>query len=408
VSAAAAPSPRRRRGLSWRTIRAIMRREFTDVLRDRRSLILTFLYPISMLIMYGYGIRYDVDNVPLTILDYDETPESRNLSQQMVRSGYFHLVRWARTAHDVDRDLTTDASKAAVIIPVDFAAHIRAGRPVAVQALIDGSDSNTATIAQGYLLAMIARYAAELTATGGAGVPAARLGAAPFGAFRRGPPPAAAGAPIQLQSRMWYNPELKSVNFIVPGIIAVIMMIVGAILTALSIVKEKERGTIEQILVSPIRPLEMMIGKIIPYVIIAFIDLAIVVGAGYLVFRVPIRGSLLQLAIFSLLYLISSLGTGVFVSTIAENMQTAMLAAIFLSLLPSVLLSGFVFPIENMPLPIQVITYFFPGRYFVTAIRGIYLKGVGIGVLWPQAALLLCFSVGIVWLSASRFQEKLG
>ena len=382
------PRPRRRRGLSWRTIRAILRREFTDVRRDRRSLILTFLYPISMLIMYGYGIRYDVDNVPLTILDYDETPESRDLSEQMIRSGYFQLVRSARNQHEVDRDLTRDKSKAAVIIPVQFAAHIRAGESATVQAIIDGSDSNTATIAQGYLLAMMSRYSAELAA----GTAALKT-----------PPPG-----VELKSRVWYNPELKSVNFIVPGIIAVIMMIVGAILTALSIVKEKERGTIEQILVSPIRPLEMMIGKIIPYVIIAFIDLAIVVVAGYVIFAVPIKGSLVQLAIFALLYLTASLGTGVFVSTIADTMQTAMLAAIFISLMPSILLSGFVFPLENMPAPIRLISYFFPGRYFVTAIRGIYLKGVGISVLWPEALLLLCFGVGIVWLSASRFQEKLG
>ena len=167
-------------------------------------------------------------------------------------------------------------------------------------------------------------------------------------------------APIEVKSRVWYNPELKSVNFIVPGVIAVIMMIVGAILTALSIVKEKERGTIEQILVSPIRPLEMMIGKIIPYVIIAFIDLVIVVVAGYVIFHVPIKGSLFQLAIFALLYLIASLGTGVFVSTIADTMQTAMLAAIFISLMPSILLSGFVFPLENMPLPIQLISLLLP------------------------------------------------
>ena len=388
-----APARPRRRRFSWRTIRAILRREFIDVVRDRRSLILTFLYPISMLIMYGYGIRYDVDNVPLTILDYDETPESRDLAEQMIRSGYFRLVRWARDQRDIDRDLTTDASKAAVIIPVDFAARIRAGEPAVVQALIDGSDSNTATIAQGYLTAMITRYMGEL---------------ATRAAQQANAVPRMLAPPIEVKSRIWYNPELKSVNFIVPGVIAIIMMIVGAILTALSIVKEKERGTIEQILVSPIRPLEMMIGKIIPYVAIAFLDLIIIVSAGYLVFHVPIKGSLLQLAIFSLLYLISSLGTGVFVSTIAETMQTAMLAAIFISLLPSVLLSGFVFPIENMPRVIQVITYFFPGRYFVTAIRGIYLKGVGISVLWPEALLLLCFSTGIVWLSASRFQEKLG
>lgn len=383
------PAAFKRRRFSWRTIRAIMRREFIDVRRDRRSLFLTFLYPISMLIMYGYGIRYDVDNVPLTILDYDQTPESRDLTQQMLRSGYFQLVRWARDQHEVDHDLSVDASKAAVIIPVQFAARIRSGEPATVQAIIDGSDSNTATIAQGYLLAMIARYGAVLSTQN----PGLRTEGVP---------------PIELQSRVWYNPELKSVNFIVPGVIAVIMMIVGAILTALSIVKEKERGTIEQILVSPIRPLEMMVGKIIPYVIIAFIDLTIVVVAGYVIFAVPIKGSLFQLAVFALFYLTASLGTGVFVSTIADTMQTAMLAAIFISLMPSILLSGFVFPLENMPAPIRVISYFFPGRYFVTAIRGIYLKGVGVGVLWPEALMLLAFSTAIVWLSASRFQEKLG
>ena len=392
------PSRPHRHRLSWRTMRAIMRREFIDVVRDRRSLILTFLYPISMLILYGYGIRYDVDNVPLTILDHSETPESRDLTQQMLQSGYFNLIRWAGNLREVEEDLVTDASKAAVVIPVDFAARIRAGEPVTVGAFIDGSDSNTATIAQGYLLAMIARYNADLMAGNALALQAAAAGGG-AGTF---------GAQIDLKTRVWYNPELKSVNFIVPGVIAVIMMIVGAILTALSIVKEKERGTIEQILVSPIRPLEMMIGKIIPYVIIAFIDLVIVVVAGYLIFDVPIKGSLFQLAFFALFYLIASLGTGVFVSTIAESMQSAMLLAIFLSLLPSILLSGFVFPLDNMPLPIQVISYFFPGRYFVTAIRGIYLKGVGISVLWPEALLLMCFSAAIVWLSASRFQEKLG
>ena len=379
---------RARYGMSWRTIRAILRREFIDVSRDRRSLILTFLYPISMLIMYGYGIRYDVDNVPLTVLDYDQSPESRDLTEHMIRSGYFRVIRAARDQHEVDRDLATDASRAAVVIPVDFSARIRSGEPVTVQAIIDGSDSNTATIAQGYLLALIARYGADLSTS------VVRTDTA--------------FAPVQVKSRVWYNPELKSVNFIVPGVIAVIMMIVGAILTALSIVKEKERGTIEQILVSPIRPIEMMIGKIIPYVIIAFIDLAIVVAAGYVIFHVPIKGSLFQLAIFALLYLIASLGTGVFVSTIADNMQTAMLAAIFISLMPSILLSGFVFPLESMPVGIRIFSYFFPGRYFVSAIRGIYLKGVGIRVLWPEAAMLIAFCIGIVWLSASRFQEKLG
>ena len=368
---------------SLRIIRAIMRREFIDVRRDRRSLLLTFLWPLSMLVMYGYGIRYDVDHVPLTILDRSETPESRSLVQQMTRSGYFDVVRFARDEREVERDLTTDAARAAAVIPRDFADRLRAGDPTAVQVLIDGSDSNTATIAQGYALAIVNRYVA---ARGAGATPA---------------------APIELRSRIWYNPELKSVNFIVPGVIAVIMMIVGAMLTALSIVKEKERGTIEQILVSPIRPVEMVLGKIVPYVAIALLDLGLVVTAGYVLFAVPIRGSLLDLALFSVLYLVGSLGVGVLVSTIADNMQTAMLTAIFLSLLPAVLLSGFVFPIENMPVAIRAITYFFPGRYFVTAIRGIYLKRVGLGVLWPEAVFLSLFAIGVVGLAVSRFRDTL-
>ena len=372
---------------SFRTIRAIMRREFIDVLRDPRSLALTLLWPISMLVMYGYGIRYDVDNVPITILDYSETTESRDLTEQMRRSGYFTVIRFARDQREVDRDLMDDSVRAAVVIPRDFADRLRAAEPTAVQVLIDGSDSNTATIAQGYALAIVNQYVATRQTSR-----AAIAGTAP---------------PITVASRIWYNPELRSVNFIVPGVIAVIMMIVGAILTALSIVKEKERGTIEQILVSPIRPLEMMIGKIVPYMTIALVDLAIIICAGYLLFGVPIKGSIVQLAIFALLYLFCALGVGVFVSTIADTMQNAMLAAIFLSLLPSVLLSGFVFPLEDLPGPIQAVSYLFPARYFVTAIRGIYLKQVGLEVLWPEAVLLVIFAVSIVGFSASRFQERL-
>ncbi len=369
---------------SLRRIRAIMRREFIDVRRDRRSLVLTFLYPISMLVMYGYGIRYDVDKVPLAILDYSETPESRALIQDMTRSGYFLAVVYASHQSQVDRALSTEKVRAAVVIPYDFADKLRGEQPTSVQVLIDGSDANTATIAQGYALAVVNLFGARLRSGVQATAP-----------------------PIEVASRVWYNPELKSVNFIVPGVIAVIMMIVGAILTALSIVKEKERGTIEQILTSPIRPLEMMLGKIIPYVVIAVIDLAIIIAAGYLLFQVPIKGSLLQLSIFSVLYLVCSLGVGVFVSTIADNMQTAMLAAVFISLLPSVLLSGFVFPIEYMPVAIQVLTYFFPGRYFVDAIRGIYLKGIGISVLWPDAVFMAIFAAAIISLSAMRFRERL-
>ena len=371
---------------SLRTIRAILRREFIDVLRDPRSLALTMLWPISMLMMYGYGIRYDVDNVPITILDYSESSESRDLTEQMRRSGYFTVIRFARDESEVDRDLMDDSVRAAIVIPRDFSDRLRNVEPTAVQVLIDGSDSNTATIAQGYALAIVNQFTSTR---------------------QKGRATLATGPPITIASRVWYNPELKSVNFIVPGVMAVIMMIVGAILTALSIVKEKERGTIEQILVSPIRPLEMMIGKIAPYLVIALIDVAIIIVAGYVLFGVPIKGSIVQLGLFALLYIFCALGVGVFVSTIADTMQNAMLAAIFLSLLPSIMLSGFVFPLEDLPAPVRAVSYVFPARYFVTAIRGIYLKGVGLEVLWPEAILLVIFATAIVGFSAARFQDRL-
>ena len=287
----------------------------------------------------------------------------------------------SRPTSDVERDLTTDTARAADH-SYDFAD--RLGGATRGTGADRRLDANAATIAQGDSLAIVNSYYAK----------------------RRGIT-AAAHAPIEVQSRIWYNPELKSVNFIVPGIIAVIMMIVGAILTALSIAKERERGTLEQILTSPIRPVELIIGKIVPYVFIALLDLSIIVVAGYLLFHVPMKGSLLQFTLFSLLYLVCALGVGVFVSTIADSMQNAMLFAIFLSLMPSVLLSGFVFPIEYMPIPVQAITYLFPGRFFVDAIRGIYLKGVGLSVLWPDAVLLMLFGAGIVALSTSRFRNRL-
>lgn len=359
-----------------------MRRELVEVGRDRRGLVLTLAYPMMMLVLYGYGIRYDVNNVPLVVVDRSASAEARLLVEDFTRAGYFHVVGWSTSYREAEAALLSEGARAALVIPRDFGAAVAAGRPVAVQMLIDGADANTATIAQGYLLAIVARYNE--------------------GRGRRGPP-----AAVQLQTRVWYNPDLESVNFIVPGMIAVIMMIVGAMMTALAIVKEKERGTMEQILVSPVHPLELMLGKIAPYMLLACVDLTMIVSAGYFVFGVPIRGRLLDLALFSLLYLFGALGLGVLVSTAADTMQSAMTLAFFVSLLPAVLLSGFVYPIENLPAAIRAVTYFFPGRYFVAAIRGIYLKGVSIDVLWPQALFLVVFAIVAVGLSVRRFRDTL-
>jgi len=370
-------------------ILAIARKEVIHIRRDRRTLGLVLAFPVFMLIVYGYGITYDVKRVPLVVLDRDRSEESHSLISSLTESGYFKLYGSVDRYETLERLLDRGKARIGLVIPPDFSRELKAQRRPKLQTLVDGSDPNTANVAIGYLQGAIGQY--SLSVNGSQSLEIER----------------ALKSPIDVKSRIWYNPELKSVYFIVPGIIAIIMMMMGSLLTALTIAGEKEKGTIEAIIASPVKSSQLMIGKLIPYMVISFIDVIIIITVGYLLFQVPIKGNVFLLLVMAFFYLVGILGIGIFVSTLVATQESAMLMAVLLSLLPSVFLSGFVFPIENTPFVIQLICQVVPATHFLKIIRGIYLKGIGFSILWRDAAFLLVFDVMMIVVAIKRFKKRL-
>lgn len=376
----------------WTRIRAVMRKEFIHIFRDPRTLAVVMVLPVLMLMIYGYAINLDVRHLRTAILDEDKTSISRELIRSLQHNEYFDIVQYLDRPGQIDALFARGKAKLVFVIPRGFGRDVASGRSPQVQALIDGSDSTTATIAQSYVSGFVQttsidyarRYARRM------GLPAERL-----------------AVPIDFQPRVWYNPEMKSSHFIVPGLIAVILMQISALLTSLTIVRERERGTIEQLVVSPVMPHELMIGKIVPYVIIAFVDVLLVLASGRLLFGVPLKGSVVLLLVHSAVFLFASMGIGLLISVIARTQLVAFIAAMLGTMLPSVLLSGFMFPISAMPQVLQYLTYLIPARYFIVILRGIFLKGVGPEVLWKPALSLIVFGVVALVLSARRFQKRL-
>lgn len=376
----------------WTRIRAVMRKEFIHIFRDPRTLAVVMVLPVLMLMIYGYAINLDVRHLRTAILDEDKTSISRELIRSLQHNEYFDIVQYLDRPGQIDALFARAEAKLVFVIPRGFGRDGASGRSPQVQALIDGSDSTTATIAQSYVSGFIQttsvdyarRYARRME------LPAERL-----------------AVPIDFQPRVWYNPEMKSTHFIVPGLIAVILMQISALLTSLTIVRERERGTIEQLVVSPVMPHELMIGKIVPYVIIAFVDVLLVLASGRLLFGVPLKGSVVLLLVHSAVFLFASMGIGLLISVIARTQLVAFIAAMLGTMLPSVLLSGFMFPISAMPQVLQYLTYLIPARYFIVILRGIFLKGVGPEVLWKPALSLIVFGVVALALSARRFQKRL-
>ena len=365
--------------------RAIVLREIITVVRDKRSLLLVIFLPIMLMIVYGYGVTFDIRHVPLAVYDQDRSPKSRELINKFVSSGYFTLYDMADSYERLEDLLIRDEITLGLVIPPSFGSKIKSKDGGVVQVLVNGSDANTASVAMGYQAAVFSDFTVEnLELPDDLIVPS-----------------------VVEKTRIWYNSELKSSNFIVPGIIVIVMMLLGAILTSNAIVKEKETGTIEQIIASPIKPWEYVFGKLTPYIILSLFDVFLVVAAGYFVFHIPIRGSLIELGLFSLLFLANALGIGLFVSAVSKTIVTSQLMAFMISLLPSILLSGFIFPISSMPKAIQVITYLVPARYFLTILRGIFLKGVGVEVLWPQGLFLIANSLFFLGMAASKFKKSL-
>ena len=374
-------------------LRAIARKEFIQIQRDRATIYMVFIFPLMMLVLYGFGIRYDVKSVPMTVLDRDETPRTRQYIERFAHSPYFTIKRYVRAYRDLQDDIDRGVTHIGLVIPPDFTERLASNREAAVQVVVDGTDNNTATIAMSYVRAITQDYSSAVVAE--------RMDAL----LRRTHIPLPA---IEAESRVWFNPNLESVQFIVPGIIAIIMMIVGTVLTAITIVREKEQGTIEQIVSSPIGRYELMIGKVIPYAALSYLDFLLIVPASSLLFHVAIKGSVTLLFLTAFAYLIGVLGVGILISTVTQTQISAMLTAITASVLPSVLLSGFIFPIQQMPRILQVLTTVVPARYFIEILRDIYLKGLGIEAFWKETLYITLFGLVTIGLAAHRFQKKLG
>jgi ABC-2 type transport system permease protein len=377
--------------MNWHRILRIIRKEFIQLRRDPRLLRLVLFAPVFQLFIFGYSVTTDVTHISTAVLDEDRTSASRALTERFVRSRYFDFDHDLSHPDEIDRLLDTGKAQMVLRIPRDFATDLARGRTAEVQIILDGSDSMTASIVSGYANGVIREHSARIAAERLDRV-RARIPRLPS---------------LDPRLRVWYNPELKSVYFMVPAIMCTILLVVTTLLTSLAIVKEREIGTLEQLIVTPIRPRELMLGKTVPFVIIGFVDMTLVLLAAVLWFRVPVAGSIPLLFLLSAAFLLTTLGIGLFISTISRTQQQAMMTTFFF-LLPSFLLSGFMFPIENMPRLIQYITYAIPLRYFLVIVRGIFLKGNGLAVLWPQVAILAAFGLAIMWLAAARFQKRLG
>jgi ABC-2 type transport system permease protein len=343
-----------------------------------------------MIFLFGYALSLDVDRIPTLILDRDETPVSRDLTHRLTDSRYFSLVRHIDTEKEIDTALARGEALMALVIPDDFAAKVKKGDNVSIQVVFDGSDSNTTAIALGYLKAVVAGF--------DIGIQEKRLRRAGLKMV---------DMPVEGRIRVWFNPELKSRNFIIPGLTGVIMMAICSLMTALSVSREKETGTLEQLISTPITSMELIVGKLLPYVAVGLVDLALVVGAGVLIFGVPFRGSYLYLLIISLIFLTGTLSWGLFVSVISKSQLQASQIAMLSAFLPSFLLSGFIYPIENMPAVLQAITFIIPARYFVEILKGLFLQGVGLSVLWPQVLALVIYAVVILNLARKKFSKRI-
>lgn len=371
-------------------IRRMMVKEFRQVLRDRRMKAVLFVMPVVQILVFGYAVTTDVRNVATAVVDRDGTVASREFVTRFVRSGYFEVVARPRADRDVRDLLDRGDAAAAILIDPGFEADLRAGRTARVQLLLDGTDSNTAGI--------VLDYAGRIAGAFSEKVLLSRLDRLRGAAREPGR--------VRLESRAWFNPNLVSRNYYVPGVIAILVMLVTLMLTSMAVVREREVGTMEQLLVTPIRPHEFVLGKTLPFAIIGFVDAVAVAAVGVLWFGVPILGSLPLLAFATGLYLMSTLGLGLFVSTVSRTQQQAMMSTFFLYF-PAVLLSGFLFPIANMPRVVQWATYANPLRYYLVVLRGVFLKGVGPSILWPQLAALGVLGVATLALATGRFRRNL-
>jgi ABC-2 type transport system permease protein len=373
-----------------RRVRPVAMKEVRQILRDRRTLTVMLGFPIFMMLLFGYALNFDVKHIPLAILDNDQSSASREFAASFLHSGYFEFRQALSSEREVDAALDGGFAQVVLVVPAGFSDSLARGSSVAVQVAVDGSNSNTASTVIGYAGAIMQAYSEKLRSTA-----LARIG-------RR-----SVTMPIDYRPRVWYNPELKSASFLIPGIIVQILLLMTVISTSLSVVREKERGTMEQLVVSPLNPLQVIVGKSVPYIVLSFIGAAVVVLSGWLLFGVPVKGSWLWLFLATSAFLVGGLGLGLFISTIAGTQRAAYQFSGLLTMLPSFLLSGWIFPLRNMPVPVQVVSYIIPARYFLPVLRAIIVKGVGIETFWPNMVFLVAFAVAVIALSTARLRRQM-
>lgn len=363
-------------------IKAIAKKEIIQIWRDPLSMAMAFLMPVMLLVIFGYAITFDINNVRTVVYDRDQSTLSRELVAEFRESGYFSIVAYVEKYSDIDAYLAAGKAMTAIVIPDTFSRDIHAGRDAQIGVIIDGSDSNTATIAGGYITALSQLYSERLK-----GVRITPL--------------------IEPRTRVWYNPELKSRNFIIPGLIAVIMAVIAALLTSLTIAREWDRGTMEQLIATPVKPSELILGKLLPYFFIGFIDTVGSLLMGTILFDVPLKGSVSLLLSLSGIFLFGSLSFGILISIMGRTQSVASEMALLSTLLPAFLLSGFMFAISNMPEPLQSITYLMPARYFVSILKGVFLKGSSLQILVIEAALLSLYGLAVYSIAAKKFKKRI-
>jgi ABC-2 type transport system permease protein len=372
-----------------RRLTAIVVKEFIQLVRDRRTLAMAVLMPVVQLLLFGYAVTTDVERLPTLVADYSQSAESRALVQRFANSRYFAVTGSASSLAAVERALNRGAARVGIVIPPDFARRLRAGQQTTVQVIVDATDPLVArsALSTAEAIGQITSLEIAREALGRAGI-------------------AVQGVALEVRTRAWYNPDLRSVNFMVPGLLAVILQMLTMILTALAIVRERELGTLEQLVATPIRRGELMLGKILPYVVLGYVDITLALVIATFWFRVPVHGNLLLLYGLALIFYLTSLGQGILISTVSRTQRQAMQASFF-AFLPTIILSGFMFPREGMPPVIQGVGYLLPLTYFLIIVRGIILKGVGVGDLVPQIVPLAALGALFFAVSVVRFQKRL-
>lgn len=379
-------------GSGVRAVLELVRKELTQFRRDRLMMVIILVSPVMQLTILGLAANFDLKDMPLVVVDRDGSNESRALAERFFFGDEFRRVRAPAHERELERMIDRGESSAAVVIPASFSADLASGTVPQLQFVVDGSEAIAAGPAARAVSGIVADFAASNVAPAPSG-PGADTGTQPGG--------------VTAEITVLYNPTLESRNFFVPGILALVLMVITMLLTSIAIVKEKENGTLEQLIVSPLRPRQIILGKLLPFAGVGFFDMLLVLGVAVFGFRVVPAGSVVLLLALSLLFILTTLGIGLFISTVSATQQQAMMTAMFFVMLPMMFLSGFVFPIENMPEVVQWLTYLLPLRYYFTIIRGIFLRGVGLEVLWPQALGLLVFGVVVLAISVVRFRKRL-